>query len=165
MNRPSIATWRPATTFILISGLVIILVSLVISYVVTNFKPTVAVRGGSAVYHLWLADTESERKQGLSGVQSLPPGGGLLMKFDEDNTHGIWMKDMLLPLDIVWLNKKKEVVYIVKNASPELSTDTVFAPKDPARYVIELAAGSAEKAALKKGTVMTFDENDQGGIW
>lgn len=165
MNRPSFITWRPATTRILIVGLVVLLVSLVISYVVSTFRPTTLVTAGSGTYRLWIADTDAELAQGLSGVPSIGLDSGLLMKFPHDSTWSIWMKDMKVPLDIVWLDKNKKVVYIVKNALPELSTDVTFIPKDPARYVIELPAGSVEKAAIKTGSFVVFDENDNGSYW
>lgn len=165
MNRPSFITWRPATTYILVGGLVAILIGIVTSYVLNNFTPTTPVRLGSGVYHLWIADTDTELSQGLSGVETLRGDGGLLMKFDSDNTWGIWMKDMKVPLDIVWLSSDKKVVYTVKNASPELSTDVIFTPKTKARYVIELPAGGVDKAGIKTGDQATFDENDAGSLW
>jgi len=79
------------------------------------------------------------------------------MDFKEDGQWGIWMKDMKIPLDIVWLNKDKKIVYIVKNASPSLGTDTRFVPKEMARYVLELPAGTVERSALKIGTIAEFD--------
>ena len=165
MNRPSFITWRPATTRILIGGLVVLLISLVVSYVVSTFRPTTLVTAGSGTYRLWIADTDAELTQGLSGVPTLSMDGGLLMKFPYDNTWGIWMKDMEVPLDIIWLNEDKKIVYIVKNALPDLSTDVTFTPKEPARYVIELPAGSVDKAAIKTGTFVVFDENDDGAYW
>lgn len=165
MDRPSTRIWRPATTYILIGGLVLLLVALVVSYIVTNFKPTTELRMGGGVYQVWVADTEAERVQGLSGVEQLPLNGGLLMKFESDSAWGIWMKDMQMPLDIIWLDKDKKVVYIVKNASPESSTDVVFAPKQPARYVVELPAGSVDKAAIQTGAKATFDETATGDSW
>ncbi len=164
MNKPSFS-WRPATTVLLVCGLVALLVYSVILYMVTNFQPTVEVRLGSGVYHVQVADTEVEWVQGLSGVESLKSNGGLLMKFDTDDKHGIWMKDMKISIDIVWLDKDKKVVYIVKNASPELSTTETFVPKTDARYVIELPAGSVDTAGIKTGTVAAFDETDEGTVW
>ena len=165
MNKPSIFAWRPSTTRILIIGVVALLVYTVVIYVVANFRPTTELRAGSGVYHLWVADTVAERYQGLSGVERLSPNGGLLMKFEENDVWNIWMKDMKVPLDIIWLNEDKEVVYIVKNAAPELSTDTIFSPKSKARYVVELPAGSVDNAGIKPGMLTSFDENDKGGVW
>ncbi len=165
MNKPSSFSWRPATTYVLIAGLVVLIMGILISYGVASYKPTTQLRLGGGVYHLWLADTDQKRVQGLSGVERLDPNGGLLMKFDTDGYWGIWMKDMKVPLDIIWLDSNKKVVYIVKNAAPELSTDTTFTPKSAARYVIELPAGSVDKAAINQNSIATFDENEAGGLW
>jgi len=156
MNRPSSFSWRPTTTVLLLGGFIIILIALVISYVSANFKPTTQIRINAAVYNVWLADTDAERTQGLSGVEELSPNGGLLMKFDTDSQWGIWMKDMLIPLDIVWLNNDKKVVFIKENVSPEIGTDETMKPKQPSRYVLELPAGSVKKAAIKIGQTATF---------
>ncbi len=161
MNGPSISfRWRRATTVVLVTGLALVLVALVASYVAATFRPTVQVKAASGVFNVWTATTESARVQGLSGVKELPAGGGLLMDFKDDGQWGIWMKDMKIPLDIVWLSKDKKVVYIVKNASPSLGTDTQFAPKELARYVLELPAGSVEKSAIKIGTIVAFDNGE-----
>ena len=154
--------WRPATTHILIGGVFVLLIALVIAYAVSAFKPTTRVDIGSGVYNVWVADTEIERVQGLSGVEKLNPGGGLLMQFDSDGKWGIWMKDMKIPLDIVWLDNNKKVVYIVKNASPETSTMVTYTPLNDARYVLELEAGSVDKAGIHSGAIAKFDETELG---
>lgn len=163
MNRPSFIAWRPQTGYFVIGGFLILLIAVGIAFMVNSFTPTTELRMGSGIYHLRVADSESERIQGLSGVDTLKPNGGLLMKFDSDNTWGIWMKDMKIPLDIVWLNAEKKIIYIVKNASPELSTNTTFVPKTNARYVVELPAGAVEDAGIRTGMIATFNENDPGG--
>jgi uncharacterized membrane protein (UPF0127 family) len=149
--------WRPSTTIILIIGLVLILVGLVIAFTISTFKPTTRVDLGSGVYALSLADTEDERINGLSGVEKLHLNGGLLLAFDKSDMHGIWMKDMNFSLDLVWLNEKKQVVYIVKNAPPEDPARTVYIPKNPALYVLELPAGSVKKSGIKTGDTANFD--------
>lgn len=163
MNKPSFISWRPKTTAILLSGLAALLIYSVALYAATNFKPTTDFRAGSGVFSLEVADTEARRAQGLSGVESLKSNGGLLIKFDTDDTWGIWMKDMKIPIDILWINSEKKIVYIVKNAAPELSTDTVFYPKTDARFVVELPAGSVDTSGIKTGTLAQFDENAKGG--
>ena len=165
MNQPSLLTWRKRTTYVLIIGLVVLVVGLIVSFVANNFVPKTEVRIGSGVYYLPVAETDAQREKGLSGVTSLARSGGLLMSFSTDSTWGIWMKDMKIPLDIVWLDKDKRVVYIVKNASPDLSTTTTFQPKKPARYVIELAAGSVDRSGIRIDSVATFDESDRKVRW
>lgn len=162
--RPGLA-WRPKTTLILIVGLVSLLVYSVAAYAAMNFRPTTEVRIGSGVYSLWVVDSKPMLEKGLGGTESLTPGGGLLMKFDTDYQHGIWMKDMKIPIDIIWINKEKSIVHIVKNASPELSTEEIFTPKAPARYVIELPAGSVKTAGIKVGQEVFFDDLAPGISW
>jgi uncharacterized membrane protein (UPF0127 family) len=157
MDKLRLLVWRPHTTIILIVGAVLVLVGLFISFTVTNFRPTTEVRLGSGVYALWLADTEPDRVKGLSNVDKIDPNGGLLMAFDSDGTHGIWMKNMNFPLDIIWLDKNEKVIYIVKNAPPEDPVATIYASKSPARYVLELPAGSVQNAGIKTGSVANFN--------
>lgn len=165
MDRVSTALWRPQTAYFLIGGFVVLIVALVGAYIVTTFVPTTPLRLGSGVYSLRVADTETERAQGLSGVKKLASNEGLLMKYDGDGKWGIWMKDMKIPIDIVWLNKDKQVIYIVAGASPESGTMTTYEPKSPARYVIELPAGGVEQAAIKTGMIADFDEHHTGSLW
>ena len=162
MNKPSFIAWRPKTTIILLSGLAALLIYSVALYIVTNFQPTTDFKAGSGVYHLRVADTEAKRVQGLSGVEKLKSNGGLLMKFDTEEKWGIWMKDMKIPIDILWINDEKMIVYIVKNVAPEISTNETFRPKANARFVVELPAGSVDRAGIKTGTLADFDENAKG---
>jgi uncharacterized membrane protein (UPF0127 family) len=66
------------------------------------------------------------------------------------------MKDMLVSIDIVWLDSQQKVVHIVKEASPELSTSKTFTPSEDARYVIELQAGAIQRSGIKIGDEATF---------
>lgn len=156
MDVPRSFAWRPKTTFILLGGFVVVLIALVAAFAANTFKPTVTVQLGASYYSLLLADTEAKRAKGLSGVTELPVNGGLLMVFDTDSQWGIWMKDMQIPIDILWLDKNQKVVYIEQNVRPEVGTSKTFVPKQPARYVIELPAGGVSKAGIKVGQNAQF---------
>ncbi len=160
MDRITGFAWRPHTTAILLGGFALVLIAVVAAYMVDTFRPTTEVRAGSGVFQVWVADTDEERIQGLSGVSSMPPNGGLLMDFQADAMWGIWMKDMKIPLDIMWLNSDKQVIYIVKNVPPEQSTSVVMQPLSKARYVIELNAGTVDTAGIKTGQNVTFTLGD-----
>jgi uncharacterized membrane protein (UPF0127 family) len=149
--------WRPSTTAILIGGVIAIVIAVAIAFAAANFKPTTNVKLSGGVFSVWTAVDETSRVTGLSGVESLKPNGGLLMAFPSDKSWGIWMKDMSIALDIIWLDSNKEVVHIVKNAGPELSTDTTFTPSKPARYVLELTAGSVQKYDISVGDTAEFE--------
>jgi len=148
--------WRPHTTGILVGGLVLILVAMVVSYMYTNFQPTTEVRLGSGVFRMQLATTDQQREQGLSGVERLASNGGLLMVYPTEGIWGIWMKDMKIPLDIIWMNNKKEVIYIVTGASPDIGMSKTFKPEKPARYVLEVPAGTVKNAGITIGATAVF---------
>lgn len=157
--------WRPLTTFLLVAGAVAILVAVAVSYIVTAFQPRTEVVVGSQPYRLIVADDDTSRVKGLSGVEELKKDDGLLMVFDEDDLHGIWMKDMLVPLDIIWLDANKKVIYIVQDAKPELSTDTIFTPRKPARYVVELPSGSVRQHGVRVGHEVQFNLEETSLWW
>lgn len=148
--------WRPSTTGLLIGGVVLVIIAAAIAFMVAHFQPTTEIKLGSGVFNVRLALDDTSRTLGLSEIESLKPNEGLLMVFDTDDTWGIWMKDMKLSIDIVWLDKDKTVVYSVKNAAPELSTTKTFKSKDPARYVLELPAGSVQQFGIKAGDKAEF---------
>ena len=95
---------------------------------------------GSAQVVVEVADTEALREQGLSGRLNLPEGRGMLFVFENDDTWGIWMKDMQFPIDIVWADASGTVVTVAVNIAPDTYPDS-FYPTIPARYVLELQAG------------------------
>ena len=97
-----------------------------------------------------LATTQLERTRGLMFRENLQ--GGMLFIFEEEDIHPFWMKNTLIPLDIIWLNKNKEVVFIEKNAQPcEEKHCQSITPTKKAKYVLELNAFESDKLDLKVG--------------
>lgn len=155
--------WRTHTTWLLVGGALVIIIASGFAYVATHFQKTVEVRLGSGVYNLQIARDSASQEKGLSGVESLRPDGGLLMVFDRESNWQIWMKDMKIPIDIVWLDSNKKVVDIVQNASPDAGELAQFAPKKPALYVVELAAGSVKQSGIRLNEVAIFALDDEAG--
>lgn len=129
-----------------------------------QLRPHVNVHLGDGVFRADIADTEAERIKGLSGTTSLRQDQALLMVYQSDSKWPIWMKDMNYPIDIVWLDSNKKVVYIVKNAPPDSYPDK-FVPNDLARYVVELPAGTTSEKNIKIGEQANFDETKLEGWW
>jgi uncharacterized membrane protein (UPF0127 family) len=94
---------------------------------------------GSKALNVTIADEPEERIQGLSGVTSLTDFNGKLFIFDTDEKHGIWMKDMLFPIDIIWIDKNLMVIDIAENVDPS-TYPRVYAPKNSARFALEVNA-------------------------
>ncbi len=98
-----------------------------------------------------IADTEAEREQGLSDSPYIPTGVVKLFTFDSASEWAFWMKDMMYPIDIIWLDKDKTVIHIAANLTPETYPKT-FAPSAPALYVIETEAGFSEMYHITVGS-------------
>lgn len=95
-----------------------------------------------------VAYSNIERIKGLSGVDNFLDFDAMLFVFEKEGKHGIWMKDMLMPLDIIWLDANKQIVHLEKNVSPD-SYPKSFNPGSNAKYVIETKAGAIEELGLK----------------
>ena len=109
-----------------------------------------------------LAKTEQEWARGLMFRESMAPDKGMLFVFEEEKEHSFWMKNTLIPLDIVWLNRDKEVVFIAKNSQPcKTENCEIIIPTEKAKYVLELNAGIVDEINLKIGNRLEFKINDQ----
>jgi len=90
-------------------------------------------------YSVVIVDDPQERAKGLMFETSLDDGKGMLFVFDEENYHGIWMKNTLIPLDVVWINENMEIVDIQTLQPHDLKGHS---PVKPARYVLEVNANT-----------------------
>ena len=95
-----------------------------------------------------IADSDSERVTGLSGVNGLEKFDALLLVFENQEKHGIWMKNMLIPIDILWLDSNKTIIHKEENVLPD-TYPRVFYPKSNAKYVLETKAGFIEDNGLR----------------
>jgi uncharacterized membrane protein (UPF0127 family) len=131
-----------------------------------QLRPHVTLRLGDGVFLARVANTPDMREKGLGGTNGLREEEGMLFVFDTDDKWSMWMKDVKYPIDIVWLSSEKKVVYIVKNAPPESYPYENFMPKQDARYVVELPAGTVGKKIITIGKQAEFDENNiEGWKW
>lgn len=102
-----------------------------------------------------IADEPDEHRRGLMFRESLPPENGMLFIFDREARYGFWMKNMRIPLDIIWLDRNMRIVFIQKNAQPcSDGPCKSYRPSAAARYVLELNAGTTDKAGFEPGITM-----------
>ena len=97
-----------------------------------------------------IADEPAEHKQGLSGVKSLGEFEGKLFIYSKEGDYRMWMKDMFIPLDIIWINNDMKIVHIEENLTPDTYPD-VFGSPVPARFVLEVNAFFAKNASIQIG--------------
>ena len=117
--------------------------------------PTATFRQGEkelATIHLEIAAEEHERTRGLMYRRRMHPDFGMLFIFDDDAERSFWMKNTLIPLDMVHIDSRGRVVGIVDRAEP-----LTLSPRRtgvPARYVLELTAGRASELGIEPGVLM-----------
>lgn len=119
-------------------------------------QPTLSIE--NHVYTATILEEENELIRGLSGSDQLPPDHVMLFDFGKDSRWGIWMKDMNYPIDIIWLDIQARVIYMVQDAQPSSYPDTIYRPKQNARYVIEAVSGTIERTGLKVGDSVTLPQ-------
>jgi len=103
-------------------------------------------------YSVQTAETEEEQERGLQDVHYLPENEGMLFIYDEPEDLGFWMKDTLIPLDIIFINEDFEVISVYKG---EPESEEILEEED-VKYVLELNVDSG----VSKGDELEFiDDN------
>lgn len=114
---------------------------------------------GGAVIQVEIADTMKKRAEGLMYREHLAKDHGMLFTFDQAQPWTFWMKNTKIPLDIIWMNDKKQIIHIARNVPICTRTDDgcpQYQPNDPATYVLELGGGEAERLKLERGSKLQF---------
>lgn len=115
----------------------------------------VCVRG--KCFTVAIADTSSEREIGLMNRTELAENSGMLFVFEEGGVYKFWMKNTLIPLDMIWIDGNNKILFIEKNAQPCRSEACeTFGPDQGAKYVLEINSGAAEKAGIMMGDEVTL---------
>lgn len=107
---------------------------------------------GDKQYKVKEAKTEEERRKGLQEVTDLPKDEGMLFYFDPPQEVGMYMKDTLIPLDIIFIDEDQEVILVYKGKPKNTKLVTV---QDVA-YVLEVNQNSG----IQEGDELEFEEDD-----
>jgi uncharacterized membrane protein (UPF0127 family) len=109
-------------------------------------------RKGSFTFNIEVVDTEAGRERGLMDRKSLAPDAGMLFDFLTPQPVAFWMKDTLIPLDMVFIARDGVVKSIHADAKP---LDLTPIPSDgPVQFVLEIAGGRAAAIGLAPGDRM-----------
>jgi uncharacterized membrane protein (UPF0127 family) len=104
-----------------------------------------------------IADTDKERARGLMFREKLEEGSGMLFVFEDEAPRGFWMKNTLIPLDIVFLDRQKKVVSFVEKMEPCVSDPCPsYVSEKPAMYALELPAQSVKKYRIRVGNKVIY---------
>lgn len=143
---------------IVILGFFLVLSIALISLFSLDSKPQNKICIKDRCFYVELAVTRAEQDRGLMFRRHLDEDKGMLFIFNNETNHQFWMKNVILPLDIIWLNKEHEVVFISKNAQPcrnDICQD--INPNKNSSYVFEFNAGIADEIGLDIGDKIMFD--------
>jgi uncharacterized protein len=110
---------------------------------------TLVTASGSHAIEVEVAATPKEREIGLMNRESLADDTGMLFDFRESRPVSMWMKNTLIPLDMLFIDKTGTIVRIARNAKPH-SLETIPSGK-PVRYVLEINGGAAAGYGAKAG--------------
>ena len=122
-----------------------------------SVSSTESVQIRDTVFVVEVVDTEEKRTLGLSGRESLLPEYGMLFVFEEPGHYSFWMKDMNFPIDIVWIDEHRRIIFIIEHVAPETYPE-VYVSKQKALYVLELAEGVVEVSGMEVGDELIFLE-------
>lgn len=117
--------------------------------------PDYVARVGGVPIHVEVADTDALREKGLGGRTSLGATSGMLFIFDTSDYYKIWMQDMHILIDIIWINDQFKIVDITRGLEPETYPRT-FEPVAPVRFVIEANVNYVESFGIKIGDTVTL---------
>lgn len=116
------------------------------------------IKVGSVALFVDIAETPEEKARGLSGRPSLGEKEGMLFVFKDNSRPVFWMKDMLIPLDFIWIAQGK-VIYIQENIpAPESGTPDFklpfYEPPSGIDYVLEVNAGFVRENNIKNNDLV-----------
>ena len=98
--------------------------------------------------------TSDQEQQGLMFRRSMADSLGMLFVFDVEEQQSFWMKNTYIPLDIIYVSAKKEIVSIAADCKP-LSEESIPSVGN-AKYVVEVNGGYAAQQGLKKGDKIDY---------
>ena len=111
--------------------------------------------GGTVTLEVDVAKTPVQRTLGLMYRKSMPKNKGMLFIFDEEKTQNFTMKNTYIPLDMIFINRTKEIVGWVENTKP--LTEGPFKIEKPSLYVLEVNAFFCKINGIAVGDKVSFE--------
>jgi hypothetical protein len=108
-----------------------------------------------------VASDDATREEGLMYRDHLADDRGMIFLFLQPGEYPFWMKNTLIPLDMIWMDSGHRIVHIASNVQPcRADPCPNYPPNAKASFVLELAAGVAAKHHLADGSVLKFEGLD-----
>jgi uncharacterized membrane protein (UPF0127 family) len=120
----------------------------------SNATVAVDTGGHKITFRVELALTPDQQHRGLMYRQSLAPDAGMLFVFDQQAVQSFWMKNTLIPLDMLFIGADRRIVGIVASAEPQ--TEIARSVGLPSLYVLEIGGGLSGQLGIRPGQVAEF---------
>ncbi len=117
-------------------------------------KLTIETENGPIVYRVETAATRSEMAKGLMDRKELSADSGMIFVLNGEMQVAMWMKDTLIPLDMIFTNKEGKIIWIYENALPHSTFLIQPRINEPLYAVIELNGGDIKKKGIKVGDMV-----------
>ncbi|MGE5358716.1 MAG: DUF192 domain-containing protein [Bacteroidales bacterium] len=105
-----------------------------------------------------IADTEPVRAKGLMFRTGLAANEGMIFVFPQSGFYPFWMKNTLIPLDMIWLDARGRIVSIAASVPPcKADPCPSYSPDGNASYVLEVVSGFGRQHNVKKGDVLKLE--------
>jgi uncharacterized membrane protein (UPF0127 family) len=114
--------------------------------------------GRTHVFTVEMARTPAQQEQGLMNRHGLGPDAGMLFPFDPPRPASFWMRNTLIPLDMIFIRPDGSIARIAANTVP--LSETPVAVVEPMTAVLEIKGGRAAQLGMKEGDRVSW--NDQG---
>ena len=115
---------------------------------------TIASKGGTHRFFVEVAVTPEQQAQGLMHRQSLAPDQGMIFPYDPPRPASFWMKNTLIPLDMIFIRPDGTIARIAENTVP-MSLEPVPS-LEPVSAVLEIAGGRAGELGIREGDKVSW---------
>lgn len=112
-------------------------------------KLEIVTAGKTHSFTVEVASSDAQRQQGLMFRKSMGDDHGMLFDFKEDRDVMMWMRNTLIPLDMLFISRSGKITHIHPNAVPH--SEDIISSNGPIRYVLELNGGAAKKLNISVG--------------
>jgi len=112
-------------------------------------------------FNVEIAQTSAQKAKGLMFRKEIEQNQGMLFIFEQEKEHSFWMKNVSFPLDIIWIDANKKVVFVSYDSQPcyNDSKCTAIKPTANAKYVLEINGGVAKGIGIKEGSQLVFSQD------
>ena len=118
-------------------------------------KLTIVSAGKRNDFTIELALTDSQQQQGLMFRRTMAPDAGMMFDYRTPTRITMWMKNTLIPLDMIFIGADGKVVHIAERAVP--MSEEIIPSEVPARAVLEVNGGTAQRLGIKVGDAVESD--------